>query len=81
MTEPVLDQWINELCAGLAIDCTAVDRDLVLDLTRDAAHTVARPAAPITAFLVGLAAGRSGGDADAVRAAVAVAGELLAKRD
>jgi hypothetical protein len=34
----------------------------VLDLARDAAHAVARPAAPLTAFVVGLAAGLQGGD-------------------
>jgi hypothetical protein len=30
----------------------------VLDLARDAAHGVARPAAPVSAFIVGLAVGR-----------------------
>jgi hypothetical protein len=30
----------------------------VLDLTRDVAHGVARPAAPLTAYLVGMAVGR-----------------------
>lgn len=32
---------------------------LVLDVTRDVAHGVSRPAAPVTAFLIGLAAGRA----------------------
>lgn len=32
---------------------------LVLDVTGDVAHGVARPAAPVTAFLIGLAAGRA----------------------
>jgi hypothetical protein len=31
---------------------------VVLDLARDVAHGVTRPAAPVTAFLLGLAAGR-----------------------
>ena len=30
----------------------------MLDLTRDVAHGVARPAAPLTAYLVGVAVGR-----------------------
>jgi hypothetical protein len=30
----------------------------VLDLARDAAHQVARPAAPLTAYLLGVAVGR-----------------------
>ena len=33
--------------------------DLVLDLTSDVAHGVSRPGAPVTAFLVGVAAGRA----------------------
>jgi hypothetical protein len=35
-----------------------VDRNLVLDLTRDVAHYVLRPAAPLTAYLMGVAVGR-----------------------
>lgn len=34
---------------------------VVLDLARDAAHSVERPAAPLAAFAAGLALGRSGG--------------------
>ena len=41
--------------------------DTVLDLTSDVAHTVSRPAAPVTAFLVGLAAGRQAEPAVAAR--------------
>ena len=39
----------------------------VLDMTKVVAQQVARPAAPVTAFLVGYAAARAGGGADAVR--------------
>lgn len=57
-----LDEWMDTVIAGLGLD-GAVDRDeartLVLDLARDVAHGVARPAAPVTAFLAGLAAGRA----------------------
>ena len=72
-----LDGWVAELCAALRIEPDAVDRDLVLDLARDAAHGVARPAAPLTTFLVGLAAGRDGADAAAVRAAARIVTQLL----
>ena len=65
-----LEEWVRAVCTELGIH-EAVDRDQVLDMTRDVAHAVARPAAPITAYLVGLAAGRSGdpatGTAEAVR--------------
>jgi hypothetical protein len=68
-----LQQWVDELAAALGLDPTAIDRALVLDLARDAAHGVARPAAPLTTFLVGLAAGRTGGSAADVQAAAATA--------
>lgn len=51
----VLDQWITAVKAELGIDL-AVDTKTLLDLARDAAHGVARPAAPLTTFLVGYAA-------------------------
>jgi hypothetical protein len=61
-----LDEWTSRVCASLGLDPSALDRDLVLDLARDVAHGVARPAAPLTAYLLGLAAGQSGGDLDEV---------------
>ncbi|MFJ3962260.1 NTP transferase domain-containing protein [Streptomyces sp. NPDC090036] len=51
----VLEQWITAVKNELGIDL-AVDTDALLDLARDAAHGVARPAAPLTTFLVGYAA-------------------------
>lgn len=53
------------------------DRDLVLDLARDVAHGVARPAAPLTTYLVGMAAGAAGGGPEAVLAAVDRVAELV----
>jgi hypothetical protein len=72
-----LDAWITQVCGALGLDPSAVDRGMVLDLARDAAHGVARPAAPITTFLVGLAAGRDGADPAAVRQAAQIVTELL----
>jgi hypothetical protein len=54
----VLDDWVEAVCAELGIDPGDVHRDLILDMARDVAHGVARPAAPLTAYLMGLAAGR-----------------------
>jgi len=54
-----LHDWIDELCDVLDLD-TEVDEGLVLDLARVAAHNVVRPAAPLTTYLLGLAAGRAG---------------------
>ncbi|GAB3898801.1 hypothetical protein GCM10027612_57650 [Microbispora bryophytorum subsp. camponoti] len=53
----VLEEWTALVCRELGIDPARVDRTAVLDLTRDVAHGVARPAAPLTAYLVGLAQG------------------------
>ncbi|MFF4496293.1 NTP transferase domain-containing protein [Streptomyces sp. NPDC001546] len=54
----VLDQWINAAKTELGIEID-VDTKTLLDLARDAAHGVARPAAPLTTFLVGYAAARA----------------------
>ena len=77
MTDP-LDSWVAALAAELGVQATAIDRDLLLDLAREAAHGIARPAAPLTTFLVGLAAGLRGGSAAAVREAAATAQRLTA---
>ena len=80
MAEPrSLEEWVAELAAALDLPADSADVTLLLDLARDAAHTVARPAAPVTTFLVGLAAGRAGGRPDDVAVAVTAARELLAE--
>ncbi|WP_344565629.1 DUF6457 domain-containing protein [Streptomyces axinellae] len=71
----VLDEWITAVKAELGIE-TEVDAATLLDLARDAAHGVARPAAPLTTFLVGYAAGRAGGAPEDVARAAAKAAEL-----
>ena len=71
-----LAAWVAELAAALDVDPGALDRNLVLDVARDAAHGVARPAAPLTTFLVGYAAGLRGGAPERVAEAAAVAQRL-----
>jgi hypothetical protein len=75
-----LDDWVDTLATELGIDPAVVDRTLLLDVARDAAHQVARPAAPLTTFLVGYAAGRHGGGAQAVADAAAAASALAARQ-
>ncbi|HTW05660.1 MAG TPA: DUF6457 domain-containing protein, partial [Streptosporangiaceae bacterium] len=53
-----LEAWTEAACAELGIDPAAADVRAVLDLARDVAHHVARPAAPLTAYLVGIAVGQ-----------------------
>jgi hypothetical protein len=74
-----LAAWVAELATALDIDAAALDRDLVLDVARDAAHGVARPAAPLTTFLVGYAAGLRGGTPEDVAAAAETALRLAAE--
>ncbi len=64
-----LDDWTAAVCVALELPAELVDRDLVLDLARDTAHRVARPAAPLTAYLAGVAVGR-GADPATVAAAI-----------
>ncbi|MFG2772499.1 DUF6457 domain-containing protein [Streptomyces sp. NPDC048350] len=83
----VLDEWITAVKAELGIEID-VDTGVLLDLARDAAHGVARPAAPLTTFLVGYAAGRAadaGGGPEAVaeasRKAAALANRWAAEAE
>jgi sirohydrochlorin ferrochelatase len=66
-----LEEWTVAACRQLGLDPAGIDRDLVLDLAREVAHGVARPAAPLSAYLLGLAVGRG---ADPAAAAAAVTG-------
>ncbi|WP_324653572.1 DUF6457 domain-containing protein [Georgenia sp. H159] len=54
-------RWLEAVCAELGIDPELLDgvTDDLLGLVRDVAHGPSRPGAPLTAFLVGLAAGRA----------------------
>ncbi|MET9763478.1 NTP transferase domain-containing protein [Streptomyces sp. NPDC006372] len=74
----VLDEWISAAKDELGIDLD-VDTGVLLDLARDAAHGVARPAAPLTTFLVGYAAARAGGGPEAVAEAARKAAALAAR--
>jgi hypothetical protein len=70
-----LHDWIDELSDVLEVD-TELDEGLILDLARTAAHNVARPAAPITTYLLGFAAGCQDADPDQIEALAAKAQRL-----
>lgn len=53
-----LEEWTSRVCAELGLDQADLDVKAVLDVARDVAHGVARPAAPLTAYLLGVAVGR-----------------------
>jgi hypothetical protein len=63
----ILDRWIDAACAELGVARDLIQTRLVLDLAREVAHQVERPAAPMTAFLLGLAVGAGEPAEDAAR--------------
>jgi hypothetical protein len=83
--ENQLDRWTaaiaRELAADLGVELgDTVDQQLLLDVARDAAHAVDRPAAPITTYLVGVAVAKSQ-DPDAQAKAAAAVSRLAAQWD
>lgn len=54
-----LNQWLSAAAEELGLNENEVDIATLLDLAKDVAHNVARPAAPLSTFLVGLALGRA----------------------
>ncbi len=82
--QKLLYDWTEKLLTAFEIEDTEVDIDAVLALAGKAAHGVVRPAAPLTTFVVGYAAGLAvgGGQAEeqvAMRSAMAVADALSAE--
>lgn len=79
--QKLLHDWTERLLAAYEIDGTDVDIDAVLALAGKAAHGVVRPAAPLTTFVAGYAAGLAVGSGQAeeqvaMRSAMAVADAL-----
>ena len=72
--KPMMKTWIDAVCAELNLPAD-VNVDVILDVARVAAHSVERPAAPVTTYLLGLAVA---GGADASEAAVKIQ-DLAAK--
>jgi Domain of unknown function (DUF6457) len=51
--KPLMKTWINALCAELNLPAD-INAEVILDVARVAAHSVERPAAPVTTFLLGV---------------------------
>jgi len=69
-----MEAWAEALAGELGIDTAGVDVEQLLDVAREAAHAVARPAAPITTFLIGCAVAQGDVDlSDATATATALA--------
>lgn len=81
----ILQDWVAELLTALELDGTPIDIPAVLALAGEAAHQVVRPAAPLTTFVVGYAAGLAvasgqASEAEAMKAAGVVAEKLCRGR-
>jgi hypothetical protein len=70
-----LSDWTTQLSEALGID-VELEIDEILDVARDAAHQVERPAAPLTTFLVGYAAALRGGSLADITDCLEIASEL-----
>ncbi|MGO4534696.1 DUF6457 domain-containing protein [Leifsonia sp. 2MCAF36] len=66
-----LDDWAAEAAAAVGVSIQPGDVAAVLDLARDAAHGITRPAAPLTTFIAGIAVGRGQSLAEAAAALTA----------
>lgn len=75
-----LHDWIDELCDILDVS-TEVDEGLILDLARVAAHNVQRTAAPISAYILGYAAGLHEAEPEEIERMAAKASALAAAWD
>ncbi len=84
MTHDPLTQWTkaatDALSQDLGVTIPDVDQQMLLDIARDAAHAVDRPAAPITTYLLGYAAALAGGG-DAVEKAAGTLRRLSGEWD
>lgn len=78
--EETLEEWCRALLQAFELEEVDVDVNRVLALAGVAAHSVVRPAAPLTTFIAGFAAGMATGSGQASDAASIDAALALAKR-
>ncbi|CAN7222174.1 DUF6457 domain-containing protein [Arthrobacter sp. LjRoot78] len=79
--DETLEDWCRALLQAFELEDVEVDVDEVLALAGVAAHSVVRPAAPLTTFIAGFAAGMASGsgqapDSVSMQAAMGVARAL-----
>ena len=72
-----LEEWLAALAEELDCEISADLIPGVLDLARDAAHAVQRPAAPLSAYVAGYAAGLAKAD-DRAQAEIVERGRAFA---
>ncbi|MEN8583797.1 DUF6457 domain-containing protein [Burkholderia sp. RS01] len=79
--DETLEEWCRLLLRAFELEDVDVDINEVLSLAGVAAHSVVRPAAPLTTFIAGFAAGLASGsdratDSTSMKAAMDVARSL-----
>ncbi len=73
-----LEDWLAALAEELGCDISPDLIPAILDLARDAAHAIQRPAAPLSAYVAGYAAGLAQAD-DRAQADILERGRLFAE--
>jgi hypothetical protein len=76
--DETLEEWCRALLQAFELENVEVDINEVLAVAGVAAHSIVRPAAPLTTFIAGFAAGLASGsgqanDAHSMQAALGVA--------
>jgi hypothetical protein len=84
--DETLEEWCRSLLQAYELEDVQVDVNAILALAGVAAHSVVRPAAPLTTFIAGFAAGLAAGSGKAennasMEAALAVARSLATDYD
>lgn len=59
--DQILEEWSRSLLAAFELEGVQVDVNAVLSLAGVAAHSIVRPAAPLTTFIAGYVAGKAAG--------------------
>jgi Domain of unknown function (DUF6457) len=59
--DETLDEWCRSLLQAYDLEDVQIDVNAILSLAGVAAHSVVRPAAPLTTYIAGLAAGLAAG--------------------
>jgi hypothetical protein len=67
--EETLEEWCRSLLQAYELEDVEIDINEILSLAGVAAHSVVRPAAPLTTFIAGFAAGLAAGSGQATEAA------------
>ncbi|MFH5880124.1 DUF6457 domain-containing protein [Arthrobacter sp. NA-172] len=67
--EETLEEWCRSLLQAYELEDVEIDINKILSLAGVAAHSVVRPAAPLTTFIAGFAAGLAAGSGQATETA------------